>query len=62
MEVDTVPQLVQFDKLMEELDDLKDREIVWVGAVLTPDTDSIPAPVAEMLQLFDEAVAICPDC
>jgi hypothetical protein len=61
-EVDKEPLLVHYDKLLEDLLPLKEREVVWIGAVISPEKNSFPTEILQKLQVFDKLIAICPDC
>lgn len=60
--VDKDPLRLKYDALVEELEDMKDRHIVWIGAVIAPEVDSLPGHVVEALESFDKSIALCPEC
>jgi hypothetical protein len=61
-EVDKAPLLVHYDKLREDLLQLKEKEVVWIGAVISPQEDSLPKEILEKLQAFNDSISICPEC
>lgn len=60
--VDKEPISLKYETLVTELEEMRDRHIVWIGTVIAPEVDSIPAEAAEALESIDKSIALCPEC